>query len=60
MVRTPRNSRKNNDWGVTVMDDEMNEMPVGEPGTLWFKPASEFNYHKEPEKTAEAYSADKA
>ena len=45
---------------LTVMDDEMNEMPVGEPGTLWFKPASEFNYHKEPEKTAEAYSADKS
>ena len=60
MVRTPWNSRKNNDWGVNVMDDEMNEMPVGEPGTLWFKPASEFNYHKEPEKTAEAYSADKS
>ena len=45
---------------LTIMDDEMNEMPVGEPGTLWFKPASEFNYHKEPEKTAEAYSADKS
>ena len=45
---------------LTVMDDEMKEMPVGEPGTLWFKPASEFNYHKEPEKTAEAYSADKS
>ena len=44
---------------LTVMDDEMNELPVGEPGTLWFKPASEFNYHKEPEKTAEAYSPDK-
>ena len=45
---------------LTVMDDEMKEMPVGEPGTLWFKPASEFNYHKEPEKTAEAYSPDKS
>ena len=45
---------------LTVMDDEMNELPAGEPGTLWFKPASEFNYHKEPDKTAEAYSADKS
>ena len=45
---------------LSILDDEMNEVPAGQPGTLWFKPASEFKYHKEPEKTAEAYSEDKS
>ena len=45
---------------LSILDDEMNEVPAGQPGTLWFKPASEFKYHKEPEKTAEAYSKDKS
>ena len=32
--------------------------PVGTPGTLWFKTASEFEYFNDAEKTAEARSAD--
>jgi long-chain acyl-CoA synthetase len=44
---------------LQILDDDMQKLPPGEPGTLWFKPASEFNYHKEPEKTADAYSNDK-
>lgn len=41
-----------------IADDEMNELPQGEPGTIWFKTASEFQYHDDPEKTAEATSDD--
>ena len=37
----------------------MKELPRGEPGTLWFKPTSEFEYFNDPERTAEAYSEDK-
>ncbi|WP_420450668.1 AMP-binding protein [Ilumatobacter sp.] len=41
-----------------ILDDEMNELANGEPGTIWFETASEFEYHDDPEKTAEATSAD--
>ncbi|NCF33885.1 MAG: AMP-binding protein [Proteobacteria bacterium] len=33
-------------------------LPLGEPGTLWFKTATEFSYHNDPEKTAESTSTD--
>jgi long-chain acyl-CoA synthetase len=41
-----------------VLDEEMNELAQGEPGTLWFKTASPFEYFHDPEKTREARSAD--
>jgi len=41
-----------------ILDDDMNELPAGEPGTIWFKTASEFEYHNDPEKTDEATSGD--
>jgi long-chain acyl-CoA synthetase len=41
-----------------IVDDDMNELPVGQPGTLWFKTASTFAYHKDAEKTREATSPD--
>jgi len=41
-----------------ILDDDMNEVPVGEPGTIWFKTATPFEYHDDPEKTAEATSPD--
>jgi len=41
-----------------VLDDEMQPMPKGQPGTLWFKTASPFEYFNDPAKTAEARSAD--
>ena len=44
---------------LAVLDDNMKELPRGEPGTLWFKPTSEFEYFNDPERTAEAYSEDK-
>ena len=44
---------------LAVLDDNMKELPRGEPGTLWFKPTSEFEYFNDPERTSEAYSEDK-
>ncbi len=41
-----------------ILDDDMNELPPGEPGTIWFETATPFAYHDDPEKTAEATSAD--
>ncbi len=41
-----------------ILDDDMNEMPVGQPGTLWFKTASPFEYFNDEEKTAKANSED--
>ena len=41
-----------------VLDEEMKPAPKGEPGTLWFKTASPFEYFNDPAKTAEARSAD--
>ena len=43
---------------LAVLDDEMQAVPQGQSGTLWFKPATEFEYHNDPEKTQEARSAD--
>ncbi len=43
---------------LAVLDDEMQAVPQGQPGTLWFKTATEFEYHNDPEKTQEATSAD--
>ena len=43
---------------LAVFDDEMQAVPPGQPGTLWFKTATEFEYHNDPDKTREATSAD--
>src|SRR5579864_7103525 len=41
-----------------ILDEEMNECPVGTSGTVWFKTASAFEYFNEPSKTSEARSPD--
>jgi long-chain acyl-CoA synthetase len=41
-----------------VLDENLQQVPTGTPGTLWFKTASEFEYFKDPDKTAEARSQD--
>ncbi|MEZ5229003.1 MAG: AMP-binding protein [Acidimicrobiales bacterium] len=41
-----------------VLDDDGNPSPKGEPGTLWFETATEFEYFNDPAKTAEATSSD--
>jgi len=43
---------------VHILDDEGNELPQGVPGTIWFETATDFEYHNDEEKTAEATSAD--
>jgi long-chain acyl-CoA synthetase len=35
-----------------IADDDGEEVPVGEPGTIWFESAATFEYHNDPEKTA--------
>src|SRR5580704_7732406 len=35
-----------------VLDEAMQPVATGTPGTLWFKTASEFEYFKDPERTA--------
>jgi long-chain acyl-CoA synthetase len=41
-----------------VLDEDMQPVATGTPGTLWFKDASPFEYFKDPERTAEARSPD--
>jgi len=43
-----------------ILDDDMNECPTGEVGTLWFETANPFEYFNDPEKTAEVRSEDQA
>lgn len=38
---------------IHILDEEENEMPVGEPGIIFVENGSPFEYYKEPEKTAE-------
>jgi acyl-CoA synthetase (AMP-forming)/AMP-acid ligase II len=37
---------------VRICDDEGNELPVGEAGTVWFADGPAFEYHNDPERTA--------
>jgi acyl-CoA synthetase (AMP-forming)/AMP-acid ligase II len=39
---------------VHILDDAGHELPPGETGTVWFGGGLEFEYHNDPEKTAEA------
>jgi acyl-CoA synthetase (AMP-forming)/AMP-acid ligase II len=45
---------------IHILDDDNNELPAGDVGTVWFEPASSrpaFAYHKDEAKTAEAIDA---
>ena len=37
-----------------ILDDDGNELPAGEIGTVWFSGGYDFTYHNDPQKTAEA------
>jgi long-chain acyl-CoA synthetase len=37
-----------------IVDDDGNELPVGEEGTIYFSGGTEFEYHNDPEKTAQS------
>jgi len=39
---------------IHILDDAGKELPAGETGTVWFGGGMEFEYHNDPEKTAEA------
>jgi acyl-CoA synthetase (AMP-forming)/AMP-acid ligase II len=40
-----------------ILDDDGNELPNGEVGTVYFSDGPPFEYHNAPEKTAEAHDA---
>ncbi len=42
---------------VLVLDDEGRPCPRGVPGTVWFKGATNFEYFRDPDKTAESRNA---
>ena len=42
---------------IHILDDEENEMPVGEPGLVYIEDGIPFEYHGEPKKTAETRSS---
>ncbi|HSZ73903.1 MAG TPA: AMP-binding protein [Rhizomicrobium sp.] len=39
---------------IHICDDEGNELPIGEEGTIYFGGMSHFEYHNDPKKTAES------
>jgi long-chain acyl-CoA synthetase len=41
-----------------ILDESMQECPLGKPGTVWFKTASPFEYFNDPARTKEARSPD--
>ncbi|WP_439574396.1 AMP-binding protein [Phreatobacter sp.] len=41
-----------------ILDDEMKPVPKGEPGQIWFKTATPFEYFNDPDRTAQALSPD--
>lgn len=41
---------------IHIADDEGNDLPTGEVGTVYFANGGQFEYHDEPEKTAGAYN----
>jgi long-chain acyl-CoA synthetase len=43
---------------VLVLGDDGDPLPPGEVGTIWFRSPDAFEYHKAPEKTAEARRGD--
>jgi long-chain acyl-CoA synthetase len=38
---------------LLILDEDGNECPVGEPGTVWFRGATNFVYYNDPERTAQ-------
>jgi fatty-acyl-CoA synthase/long-chain acyl-CoA synthetase len=42
---------------VKILDENDEEMPIGEIGTVYFADAPEFSYHNDPEKTKRAHNS---
>jgi len=43
---------------LLILDDEGNPQPTGQPGTVWFRGATNFEYYNAPEKTKESRNAE--
>lgn len=43
---------------IHIVGDDGKELPVGEIGTVYFEGGGRFDYHKDPRKTAQSYTAD--
>ena len=43
---------------VHICDDDGRELPAGEIGTVWFGDVRRFEYHGDPDKTADAWNAE--
>jgi acyl-CoA synthetase (AMP-forming)/AMP-acid ligase II len=41
-----------------ILDDDGHEVPVGQEGTIYFGGATDFEYHNDPEKTAQSRNAE--
>jgi long-chain acyl-CoA synthetase len=41
-----------------ILDEQMQPVPKGQTGEIWFKTANPFEYYKDPERTAQTRSAD--
>ena len=41
---------------IKILDDDLNEMPAGEIGTIYFAGGQSFEYHNDPQKTASAHT----
>ena len=41
-----------------ILDEQMQEVPKGQTGEIWFKSGAAFEYFNDPERTAESRSAD--
>jgi long-chain acyl-CoA synthetase len=39
---------------LLILDDDNKQCPIGTPGTIWFRGATNFEYFNDPEKTAES------
>ncbi|MBU2552674.1 MAG: acyl-CoA synthetase [Proteobacteria bacterium] len=42
---------------IKILDDDLSELPVGQVGTIYFADGQPFEYHNDPEKTAESTTA---
>ena len=42
---------------LLILDDDNNPCPIGTPGTVWFRGATNFEYYNDPSKTAESRNA---
>jgi acyl-CoA synthetase (AMP-forming)/AMP-acid ligase II len=41
---------------VHILDDDGVEVPIGEAGQVWFESPTKFEYHNDPQKTADAFN----